>query len=238
MRFARPRPLALPAAVAGAVLLLATAGPAATQGVTASAASRADAVAALRPPIRRMFITFGPRRQREMRAYAMRHYGIDSSALKRPHVIVEHFTASTTVASAYATFARDVPDSELHELPGTCAHFIVGRDGTIYQLVSIRRMCRHTVGLNYTAIGIEHVGLSDQDVVGRAAELQASLRLTHWLRCREQIGVPNVIGHNESLSSPYHREQVARLKSQTHGDMTRATMTGYRRKLRAMRCPR
>ena len=33
-------------------------------------------------------------------------------------VIVEHYTAGTTFASAYATFAADVPDSELHELPG------------------------------------------------------------------------------------------------------------------------
>lgn len=204
----------------------------------AAVTSKADAVAALRPHIKKKFITFGPKRQQEMRAYAVRHYGIDSSELKRPHVIVEHFTASTTVASAYNTFAADVPDSELGELPGTCAHFIIGSDGTIYQLVSIKRMCRHTVGLNHTSIGIEHVGLSDGDVVNNPAELDASLKLTRWLRCREQIAVPNVIGHNESLSSKYHRENVARLKNQTHGDMTRATMTKYRAKLRALTCPK
>jgi hypothetical protein len=45
-----------------------------------------------------------------------------------------------------------------------------------------------------------------------------------------------VIGHNESLSSPYHRERVARLRTQTHGDMTRASMRTYRRKLRALAC--
>ena len=52
-------------------------------------------------------------------------------------------------------FVPDRPDPELHELPGLCAHFVVDRDGTIYQLVSARIMCRHTVGLNWTAIGIE-----------------------------------------------------------------------------------
>ena len=36
-------------------------------------------------------------------------------------------------------FAADVPDAELHELPGTCAHFVVDRDGTIYQLVRAER---------------------------------------------------------------------------------------------------
>jgi hypothetical protein len=66
--------------------------------------------------------------------------------------------------------------------------------------------------------------------------MAASLRLTRWLRCRYGIGVPNVIGHSESLSSPYHRENVARLRTQTHGDMTHAAMRRYRTKLRAMPC--
>ena len=63
-------------------------------------------------------------------------------------MIVEHYTASTTFSSAWNTFARDAPDVELHELPGTCAHFVIDRDGTIYQLVPLTTMCRHTVGLN------------------------------------------------------------------------------------------
>ena len=62
-------------------------------------------------------------------------------------------TRSTdTFQAAYATFANDVPDVELHELPGTCAHFIVDKDGTIYQLVALTTMCRHTVGLNWTRV--------------------------------------------------------------------------------------
>ena len=59
----------------------------------------------------------------------------------------------------------------------------------------------------------------------------ASLRLTRWLQARHGIATRNVIGHNENLSSPYHRERVARLRKQTHGDMRRATMRRYRRLL-------
>jgi beta-N-acetylhexosaminidase len=113
---------------------------------------------------------------------------------------------------------------------------VVDRDGTIYQLVSVRIMCRHTVGLNYTAIGIEHAGYRDGDVLGNRRELNASLRLTAWLRCRYGIALKNVIGHNESLSSPYHHENIARLRSQTHGDMQHSSMQTYRRKLRALSC--
>ena len=104
-----------------------------------------------------------------MARYAERHYGVDSYML-HPKVIVEHYTATTSFGSAYNTFAADVPDAELHQLPGTCAHFIIDRDGTIYQLVRLDIMCRHTVGLNYVAIGNEHVGTSDAQILGDAAQ--------------------------------------------------------------------
>ena len=102
-------------------------------------------------------IPFDAKRRSETAAYARRHYGLDTWRLARPHVIVEHVTVSSTFASAYATFAADVPDRELHELPGLCAHFVVDRDGIVYELVRLDTICRHTVGLNWTAIGIEHV---------------------------------------------------------------------------------
>ena len=181
-------------------------------------------------------IPFGQKRKNEMRRYARRHYGIDSYRLTDPHVIVEHVTVSDTFASVYNTFAADTPDVELHELPGVCSHFVVDKDGTIYQLVPLGIMCRHTVGLNYTAIGIEHVGRTDSQILGNRRQMRASLALTRWLRCRFGIKPRDVIGHNESLSSPYHQERVPSLRNQTHGDMTRASMKVYRRKLGSATC--
>ena len=169
-----------------------------------------------------------------MRAYARRHYGIDDYRLRKPKVIVEHYTVTDTFQPVFDTFAPNAPDVELHELPGICSHFVVDRDGTIYQLVSTTIMCRHTVGLNYTAIGIEHVGQSDAQVMGNARQRAASLRLTRMLQGRYGIATKNVIGHNENRSSPYHRERVARLRSQTHGDFPKPVMDSYRRLLRAM----
>ena len=176
-------------------------------------------------------IPFGSARRAEMAAYSRRHYGIDSWRLARPRVIVQHYTASNSFSSAYWTFAADVADSELHELPGVCAHFVVDRDGTIYQLVALTTMCRHTVGLNYTAIGIEHVGTSDAAVLGNTRQMAASLRLTVWLTSRFDIQLRNVIGHNESLTSPYHRERYAGWRCQTHGDFVHADMEIYRSRL-------
>ena len=179
-------------------------------------------------------IPFGAKRRAETVAYARRHYGLDRWRIVGPHVIVEHMSVADSFSSVYSTFAPDVRDVELHELPGLCAQFVVDKDGTIYQLVHLNTICRHTVGLNWTAIGIEHVGRSDSDVLGNPRQLAASLRLTVWLQQRFHIPLRNVIGHNESLTSPYHRERVAALRCQTHADWKRADMAVYRRKLAAL----
>ena len=196
------------------------------------AAALTAALAADRPAIAWDPIPFPARRKTETRTYARRHYGLDRFRLIRPKVIVEHITVTSTYKATWNTFAPDRADPELHELPGTCSHFVVDPAGGIHQLVPLGLMCRHTVGLNYTAIGIEHVGMRDADLMGNRRELDASVRLTRWLQQRYGITTRNVIGHNESLSSPYHRERVARLRSQTHGDMRHATMVRYRRLLR------
>jgi beta-N-acetylhexosaminidase len=172
-----------------------------------------------------------------MRAYARRHYGIDDFRLSHPRVIVEHYTETDTFQAVYDTFAPNVPDVELHELPGVCSHFVVDRDGTIYQLVPTTIMCRHTVGLNYTAIGIEHVGRSDAQVLGDARQMAASLRLTRMLQGRYGMRTRNVIGHNESLSSPFHRELVPSLRRQTHADFPKAAMDRYRGRLERLPAP-
>jgi N-acetylmuramoyl-L-alanine amidase/Zinc carboxypeptidase len=201
------------------------------RAVLAVAGSRASAAVAPRPSIRWHPIPYGPRRRAQMRAYARRHYGLDTARLREPKVIVEHYTASSTLAPAWNTFAANQPDVELHERPGVCTHFIVDRDGTIHQLVPLGLMCRHVIGLNHVSIGIEHVGLSDAQVMGRPAQLRASLALTRWLKERFGIRRRDVIGHAESLSSPYHHERVAGLRRRTHGDFAPATMRRYRRLL-------
>ncbi len=206
---------------------------------TASAAGRSSPLtrttAVAKPPIVWDPIPFGPERKTQMVAYVRRHYGSfmkPTWRLIEPHVIVIHYT-DASFGSTWNTFANDVPDSELHELPATCAHFVIDSDGTIYQLVSLSIMCRHTVGLNWTAIGIEHVGYSDAQVMGDRRQMTSSLRLVRWLRCRFKIQIKNVIGHNESLSSPYHREDVASLRNQTHSDFNHADMQVYRARLGA-----
>jgi N-acetylmuramoyl-L-alanine amidase len=209
----------------------------ATQASPARVAATTPRAAAQRPHIVSRLIPFGPKRKRQMAAYSERHYGERTWRLRHPHVIVEHVAVAGTAAAVYNAFAPDVPDPELHELPNVCAHFVVSSSGQVYELVHLAIRCRHTVGLNWTAIGIEHTGFADSDVLGNRRQMHASLRLTQYLRCRFHIELRDVIGHNESLSSPYHRERVPSLRNQTHGDWKHSSMRVYRRRLRRLgRC--
>ncbi|HUC00339.1 MAG TPA: N-acetylmuramoyl-L-alanine amidase [Solirubrobacterales bacterium] len=217
-------------AAAAAALFVALAVPSPTGAAGAVPGASASAA---RPPITKWLIPYGPKRKREMAAYSKRHYGTYQWRLRHPQVIVEHMAVTSTAAAVYNTFAPDVPDVELGELPNVCAHFVVG-NSRIFQLVNLRTRCRHTVGLNYTAIGIEHVGSADSDVLDDPSQFRDSLRLTQYLRCHYRIPIHDVIGHNESLSSPYHHELVPSLRTQTHGDWRHRSMRVYRAALRRL----
>jgi beta-N-acetylhexosaminidase len=220
---------AIALAAAAMALVLGAASGGASPARTASASPP-------EPPIVWKPIPFGAARKAETARYSRIHYGRgqDTWRLAHPHVIVEHYTANSSFSATYNAFAADSPDPELGQLPGTCAHFVVDTDGTIYQLVSTTVRCRHTVGLNWTAIGIEHVGTSDAQILANRRQLSASLRLTRWLMAQKGITLRNVIGHNESLTSPYHRELYKPWATQTHGDWRKADMDVYRAKLRAL----
>ena len=161
-----------------------------------------------------------------------------------PHVIVEHYTASTTFSSAWNTFASDAPDRRTARAARARARTSsIDRDGTVYQLVPLTTICRHTVGLNWTAIGIEHVGTSDASILDNPRQLRASLRLTLWLMHRYGISLPNVIGHAESLTSrlppravrPVALPDARRLAARGHGrPIARACSRSHERARRGL----
>ena len=60
-----------------------------------------------------------------------------------------------TYRSAWEAFASDAPN--MGERPGVCSHFVVAKNGRIHRLVRPGIRCRHTIGLNHRAIGVEMV---------------------------------------------------------------------------------
>jgi N-acetylmuramoyl-L-alanine amidase len=177
-------------------------------------------------------IPFPDFRKTEMASYALRHYALDTYRLTDPQAIVEHYTAAAPFSAVWNGFASNSPD--LGELPGTCAHFVVDTDGTIYQLVPLTIMCRHASGMNWTAFGIEMIGFSDRQILDRPRQLEGAQSLTLWLMATYAIELRNVIGHNENLMSPLRKELVESFRCQTHGDWMHADMEIFRAKLASL----
>jgi hypothetical protein len=204
-----------------------TVGVLAGPGAGASPPGATEA-AAPKPEIRKMLIPYTKKRKRDMAAYSKRHYGAYKWRLVNPKLIVIHYAVAGSIGLIFNTFAPNRPDVEFGELPGVCSHYAVGAGGGAVKFVSPTIRCRHVVGLNHVSIGIEHVGFSDGDILNRPAQLNGSLQLVQWLRCRFGIPIDGVIGHNESLSSPFYKELNPRFKGKTHGDFNRASMERYR----------
>ena len=197
-------------------------------GSGAGAEPTANTSAVTKPAIHKKLIPYPQKRKREMAGYSKRHYGQYKWRLNNPQVIVLHYAVAGSISSIFNTFRTDQPDVEFHELPNVCSHYAIAASGAVYKFVPPTIRCRHTVGLNHVAVGIEHVGFSDQDILNRPAQLNGSLQFVQWLRCRFGIPVDQVIGHNESLSSPFYKELDSRFKGQTHGDWNHADMQTYR----------
>jgi len=219
-------------ALAGSLVLAASATSLAGSGGSSGAGGHPRRVSAgsLRPHIVQHPIPFGAKRRHQTARYSQRHYGQHTWRL-HPQMVVEHYTDTLSLSSVFNEFASDAP--HMGERPGVCAHFVIARDGTIYQLVPTTIRCRHTIGLNYVAIGIEHVATSDQMVLHDKKQIRASQKLTLWLMAKYGIQARNVIGHNESLRSPFHMERVKSWRCLTHADWNHHDMNIYRRMLRA-----
>jgi N-acetyl-anhydromuramyl-L-alanine amidase AmpD len=158
-----------------------------------------------------MFIDFPQRRKDEMARYSLRHYGTSSWRLS-PSMIVLHFTETDTAAAARNGFANDSPNRG--EMPGTCAHYIVAQNGEVWQIVPATVRCRHAIGLNDKAIGIEIVQRTqgnsshwaDQQILGRPAQIGAVLALLRSLQHRYRISTGNIIGHAIANEAPQFRD--------------------------------
>ena len=187
-----------------------------------------------KPQIKDDRISFGKERKRETAAYSRRHYGQRTWRLRNPRVIVLHYTTSATYAPARNTFASNAP--VLGELPGSCAHFIIGKNGVIHRIVPLGIRCRHTIGLNWTAVGIEMVQeqlssshRSDLAILHRGPQIRAALRLVRWLQARYGIATRNVIGHAMANDSPFFKDREGWRND--HTDWQRRDVVAFRRRL-------
>lgn len=106
--------------------------------------------------------------------------------------IVVHYTTSRSVDGTISWFKN--PRSEVS------AHYIIDRNGKIYQMVRDADKAWHCAGFNATSIGIEHVAQPGDRLT--AAQEQASAALIRWLCAEYRISSDRIFGHNWNPLSP------------------------------------
>ncbi len=148
-------------------------------------------------------ILFGDKRKDLTKEYIKNHYQLDVKNIKiTPKIIVVHWTAVMSLEKSFERLNAELLFSDRADIAkasalNVSAHFLVDRDGTIYQLMPDNWMARHVIGLNYSSIGIENVGgeaNKKEDLT--AQQLEANIRLIEYLKSKYP-SIENVIGHYE-----------------------------------------
>lgn len=152
-------------------------------------------------PIIQKPIIFNQARLNLTREYQSHHYGIESSSIKiDPKMIVLHWSMYPTFSSTYQAFYPAILSHKVRpDLPGklnVSAHFVVDRDGTIYQLMPDNWTGRHVVGLNHYAIGIENVGGVDDVPDLTQQQIESNAYLVCHLK-KKYPSIQYLIGHME-----------------------------------------
>ena len=145
--------------------------------------------------------------------YSQRHYGVANAVLNKPQMIVVHFTTIPTREKSLDFFRPPRIDHQIRRdiarggEVNVSAHYLVDRDGTLYQLAAEDVLCRHIIGFNHTAIGIENVAVDADDLTQPQLEANAALisRIV-----QRQASIRFLIGHHEYRDNTLPHYQLYR----------------------------
>lgn len=168
--------------------------------ISLSMISPFPAIAAVLDPQAIQRPIFDAERLRLTADYARRHYGEATAVLKNPQMIVVHFVTIPTLQKSLDFFRPARIDHQIRrDIAGggevnVSAHYLVDRDGTLYQMAGEDVLCRHVIGFNLSAIGIENVAVDAADLT--TAQLEANAALIRRI-VQRQPSIRYLLGHHE-----------------------------------------
>jgi N-acetyl-anhydromuramyl-L-alanine amidase AmpD len=145
-------------------------------------------------------INFDEKRKSLSIKYLNERHGIEQADARiEPTMVVVHWTVIPTLEKTFDVFnPTELPSSRTGISSASrlnvSAHFLVDRDGTIYQLLSTNTFARHTIGLNHAAIGIENIA-DGKTLPLTEAQISANIQLIDFLA--DSHNIHYVIGHHE-----------------------------------------
>jgi len=162
--------------------------------ILASCASKPELDIVQRP------IIFDAQREQLSLEYLEQRYGVVKQQAKiNPSMVVVHWTVIPTLEKTFGAFNPSTLPSARKNISSASAlnvssHFVVDRDGTIYQLLPTDTFARHVIGLNNHAIGIENIA-DGKELPLTEEQIEANIKLILYLS--KQYKFDYVIGHHE-----------------------------------------
>jgi N-acetylmuramoyl-L-alanine amidase len=128
-----------------------------------------------------------------------RLYGRDTVMLF-PTMVVLHFTVVDDAEMIIRAFSRPSVLAVGNQRPVTSlisVHYMVDKDGTVYQLAEEDRTTSGTYGVDHIALAIEIVAKDEKDLMSRPLQLLAAFSLTDRLLKKYDLPVWRVFSHQE-----------------------------------------
>src|SRR5258708_6736543 len=101
--------------------------------------------------------------------------------MEQKNTVILHITDGSTAASAITTFEQSKKPNR------KSSHFVIDRDGTVYQLLPLADVAWHARQSNYHSVGVEHAGIP-VTLLCTPEQYAASAALVAWL-C-QQLDIP------------------------------------------------
>ena len=140
--------------------------------------------------------------------YIKERYNFEAESITiDPRIIVVHWTATKTSEQAFNTFKSPSLQGSRNDISyasnfNVSAHFLVDRNGQVFQLMKDNIMARHVIGLNYSSIGIENVGGIEGYPLTNE-QLISNVKLVKYLKSKYPK-IDYLIGHFEYTNFENH----------------------------------
>jgi hypothetical protein len=112
--------------------------------------------------------------------------------------IVVHYTTASSASSTINEFTK-VKTTEKK----TSSHYLIDRNGDIYQMVRDGDVAYHAQGNNADSIGIEHVASLGQKIT--SAQSGSSISLIKWLMKEYEISKSGVLAHKCTIVNGHYK---------------------------------
>ena len=133
-----------------------------------------------------------------LKQYNKDNYNLDIYLLENPTMIVIHTSECKTLDILVNTFESDIllgrKDITNYGQVNVGSHFLIDTNGMVFNNMPLDYIARHVIGFNYTAIGIENVGLKKDGFT--LEQIEANKSLIKFLKSIYP-SIKYIIGHYE-----------------------------------------